>query len=420
MVDNTSRPAGQPRRAAGTLAAFVVGLPLAGLVIGLFHFGPLHGSPLAHYVEYPVQWAVLCLFGVALGALLVKLLRLRIEFGALDRDILPRWDGKPLPADRAGDLVGSINRQSPRVQGTYLGRRIRAVLDFICQRRSTAQLDDHLRSLADADCIAQEGSFGLVKFITWAMPILGFLGTVLGITAAISGITPEGLEENIGQLTGGLAEAFDSTALALALTMLCMFLTFLVERREQALLEEVDAHVDRHLAHRFQVESAGPAGGLAQAVEGLAGVLAEPQRRVAETCGAMTAQLVAGIRQGMEETLATHAERLLALEKQSAQGTMHLLQQLAGVATAVRDTAREQQQTLARLAEGIAAQAGVLARVQADEANLVHLQAVLHQNLAALASASNFEEAVHSLTAAVHLLTTRVGAPTPAALPRKA
>jgi hypothetical protein len=38
---------------------------------------------------------------------------------------------------------------------------------------------------------------------------------------------------------------------------------------------------------------------------------------------------------------------------------------------------------------------------------------VLHQNLAALASASNFEEAVHSLTAAVHLLTSRAGAPAP-------
>jgi hypothetical protein len=37
------------------------------------------------------------------------------------------------------------------------------------------------------------------------------------------------------------------------------------------------------------------------------------------------------------------------------------------------------------------------------------LQAVLHQNLAALASASSFEEAVHSLTAAAHLLTARVG-----------
>jgi hypothetical protein len=66
----------------------------------------------------------------------------------------------------------------------------------------------------------------------------------------------------------------------------------------------------------------------------------------------------------------------------------------------------------------VAGQASLLAKIQEDESNLVHLQAVLHQNLAALASASSFEEAVHSLTAAVHLLTTRAG--TPAVYPRKA
>jgi hypothetical protein len=122
----------------------------------------------------------------------------------------------------------------------------------------------------------------------------------------------------------------------------------------------------------------------------------------------------------MEETLRVHEERLAVLEKQTVQGTAQLVQQLAGLAVAVRDTGQQQQHALARVAEGIAAQAGVLAKIQQDEANLVHLQAVLHQNLAALASASSFEEAVHSLTAAVHLLTARVGSTTQATLPRKA
>src|SRR5262249_34079396 len=86
-----------------------------------------------------------------------------------------------------------------------------------------------------------------------------------------------------------------------------------------------------------------------------------------------------------------------------------LLQQLVGVAAAVRDTGLQQQENIRRVAEGIANQAAVLGKLQEDSANVVHLQAVLHNNLAALASASSFEEAVHSLTAAVHLLTTRVG-----------
>src|SRR5262249_18046275 len=88
--------------------------------------------------------------------------------------------------------------------------------------------------------------------ITWAIPILGFLGTVLGITKAISGVTPERLENDLSTVTDGLALAFDATALALGLTMLTMFLSFLVERAEQGVLDLVDRYSDRELAHRFE------------------------------------------------------------------------------------------------------------------------------------------------------------------------
>lgn len=94
------------------------------------------------------------------------------------------------------------------------------------QRGSAEDLDDQLRNFADADSIEFEGSFGLTRFITWAIPILGFLGTVLGITGAISGVTPEMLEKSMSTVTDGLALSFDATALALALTMVCMFLAF--------------------------------------------------------------------------------------------------------------------------------------------------------------------------------------------------
>src|SRR5262249_18378446 len=139
-----------------------------------------------------------------------------------------------------------------RLRQTRLGQRIHNVVEFICQRRSAAELDDHMRTIADNDVMALESSYALTRFITWAMPILGFLGTVLGITGAIAGITPEKLENSLSSVTDGLALAFDATALALAMTMVTMFCTFLVEKVEQGVLEAVDQIVDRELAHRFE------------------------------------------------------------------------------------------------------------------------------------------------------------------------
>lgn len=157
-----------------------------------------------------------------------------------------------MPASEAAELRAGLGRLDDRLRQTYLGRRVAAVLDFVTGRGSVAELDDQLRTLADGDGVALEGSYSLVRFITWAIPILGFLGTVLGITKAIANVSPDQMENNLSAVTGGLAEAFDTTALALALTMIVMFVSFVVERVEQGVLAEVDRYVDEQLAHRFE------------------------------------------------------------------------------------------------------------------------------------------------------------------------
>src|SRR5205085_2405726 len=68
---------------------------------------------------------------------------------------------------------------------------------------------------------------------------------------------------------------------------------------------------------------------------------------------------------------------------------------------------------IAMVAETLSRQADALANLQEGESQLVRLQESLHQNLTALTGAGTFEQAVQSLTAATHLLTTRV-VPAPA------
>ena len=138
----------------------------------------------------------------------------------------------------------------------------------------------------------------------------------------------------------------------------------------------------------------------------------------------MVERLAGSVEAALERTLQTHAQRLSALEKQAVEQSSKLLENLAALAAAVRDTGREQQAALTRVGEMMAAQAMTLVQIQAGEQQLVQLQTVMHQNLSALAGAGAFEQAVHNLTAAVHLLTSRslplqVGGPLhPPAAPR--
>jgi biopolymer transport protein ExbB/TolQ len=421
------RPAQRRPRSFVTLAALGLGAPLAVGVLALVNLGPLKDTPLHRYVSHPVENVEVLMFCCALAALLAKLLGSWKEGAACRREPLPPWDGQAVHAAEAGRLLSGLRGLGRGFQNTRLARRVAAVLDFVHSRGSANELDDQIRTLADNEAVALEGSYALIRFITWAIPILGFLGTVLGITQSISNVTPETLEKNLDQVTGGLALAFDATALGLGLTMLTMFLTFLVERVELGVLERVDQYADEQLAHRF--ERTGPHGGefvavvrqntqvlltaTEQLVERQAAVwaraLAEAQQHWAEEGNKQQERLATALEAALERTLADHAQRLAELEKQSLGQSAAVLERLAELAAAVRDTGREQGEALGQLAQSLAAQTQALAALQDGEQHLLRLQETLNQNLATLNGAGAFEQAVHSLTAAIHLLTVRGG-----------
>ncbi len=424
----TPTPTRQVRRPSTTLAAFLIGLPIAAGILGFLHFGPFKDDPvISRYVKHEVENVEVVLFSCAMGTLLGKLWQMRRERAVCRRNILPAWDGKPLPASEAAPLLATVGKLPRGLQRTYLAQRIVAILDFLAQRGGADELDDQLRSLADNDAMALEGSFALTRFITWAIPILGFLGTVLGITGAIAGITPEVLDKNLGAVTDGLSYSFDATALALSLTMITMFCSFLVERLEQGVLEQVDHFVDRELAHRWVRGSADSAPYLeavhqnsqvlldatsklvTMQAEIWARALAETERRTQEVHAVQAQRMTASLENAMEQTLQAHAQRLVSIEKMSVEQNAKTLEQLVGLASAVRDTGREQQAAIVRFSDSMAAQAVALNQLQKNEQHLLQLQKALQTNLNTIAGAGAFEQTLHTLVAAIHLLTSRAG-----------
>jgi biopolymer transport protein ExbB/TolQ len=399
------------RRFGPMASAFLFGLPLGTGLLFLLRSGPLQATPLSRYVEHPAECVLVVIFGCALGAFLGKLLGVLSERAATSQARLPAWDGKTVSVSDAEKLLATVKKLPGWVQASHMGSRIAAVLAFLTARKSANELDDQIRCLADTDAMNVEASYSLTRFISWAMPILGFLGTVLGITAAISGVDPSQLEQNIGQVTGGLAEAFDTTALALALTMVVMFISFMVERAEHRMLSRVDQYVEDELAHRF--ERTGAVGGelvevlreqgtcLLKTTELLvekqaavwAKALEEASGRRKEMEAEFKKQLSVGLDSSLERTLEAHGRRMIELQQQASGPTAALVEKLG---------------TLAKTADAVSRQAEVLGRLQEGERQLVQLQQMLQQNLSSLADAGSFQQAVHSLTAAIHLMTAQV------------
>jgi len=96
------------------------------------------------------------------------------------------------------------------------------------------------------------GSYALPRFMIWAIPIIGFIGTVWGISngishfsdamTATSSVTDVSamLKESLPLVTNSLATAFDTTLLALLLSVPLMMMMLWLEKQEEAYLIHLD------------------------------------------------------------------------------------------------------------------------------------------------------------------------------------
>ena len=125
----------------------------------------------------------------------------------------------------------------------------------------------------EASALDQEhahGRFALTRYILYLLPVIGFIGTVEGISKALMNISKvlpmvkelDGFLNNLTGVTHALNIAFDSTLLALFLSAALMFVQTLVHRRAEDLLARVDRWVVEHVlprAARAEATASDPA-----------------------------------------------------------------------------------------------------------------------------------------------------------------
>ena len=426
MAKTTAKSLETSRGSFTTWFTFLVGVPLGAGALYLVEKGPWQNELIQRYVHHLAEQAVVMLFFCCMAAFVAKLLASAKERYVHAQKLLPGWDGKPIPVSEVTQLQQSLNLVWDSVKSTYLGRRVANILNFVASRGTAEDLDDQMRTLSDNDAISLDGSYALLRFLIWAMPILGFLGTVLGITDAIVAIdvSDDGGMKNV---TAGLSKAFDATALALGLTLVAMFLNSLLEKMEQGLLERVDQTVDRDLAHRFvrtHAEAPGSATlspGLQLLMEKQVGLWSDSMMKAEERWTQAAPQMAQALQQALDAALTRFGQRIAETEKKLVDRHQVLLEGLTKLAVTLKDSSRDHQMAIARLTDAITLSVEMIGRTHADEAKIVRLQETLSQNLALLANSATFEQAVESLTGAIHLLTTRVnpGQATPRIMPMK-
>ncbi|MBQ9456106.1 MAG: MotA/TolQ/ExbB proton channel family protein [Thermoguttaceae bacterium] len=156
--------------------------------------------------------------------------------------------------DDAVVMVEKLDEIPAKVRSGYFIQRLKASLDFIIRNHSARGFTDEMKYLSDLDAARMAQSYAFIRVIIWAIPILGFLGTVMGITLAIGGLggNLSDTEQTLPKMISDLSFAFDTTALALSFSIVLMFFQFYVDKLEHRLLDAVDVQTNRELAGRFE------------------------------------------------------------------------------------------------------------------------------------------------------------------------
>ena len=408
----------------GSLAGpIVLGLIASAGFYMLVLRGPLD-HPLIHryFAGHPVCIVETIFFFICLSALAQKLFAVLGQYSALSTITLGEHHGVQ-PISAVAGLLDMLAGLSASKRESYLGRRLTDALVNVERHGTAAGLEAELKHLAEMDVVRQQDSYALVRIIIWATPMMGFLGTVIGITHVIAELAKQdmaNLQAVMEGLLSGLYVKFDTTALALSFTMLLMFVQFLIDRIETQVLEAVEGRANDELLGRFELVGT-TSDPHVQSVERIAhAVIKSTDQLVArqaelwqQTISAAhehwqratrqsTEQVQTALAGALNQSLAQHAAHLIKSEQASAEQLQLRWEQWQ---TALSQNARllhAQQQEMVKQGE-------LMTQAIRAAGDVVQLERALNNNLSALAGSKNFEDTVMSLAATIHLLNARLG-----------
>ena len=396
-------------------ASFFPSIVLGG-IFSIFFYGAIHkgwiSQPLVvrYFASHPIEYVITITFFVGLALLIVKYFSILSQRQLLRHCPILPMHPMPIPVEHAGDDLEIVLQCEKQHGVSLLTERLKHLLHSLYRNQSTNTLDAEMRSRADDAVAKADADYGFVRLILWAIPMIGFLGTVIGITAALDNLDLNTMSESSKKLSAGLAVAFDTTGLAIALAVKLFFVQFLVHREESRLLTETDQLTEQEICGRFipsgmhdgqHSESQNQNEQVIATVQSMLEMItnsieqaAKKQTYIWEQCAVTFKTALAS---ALSESMEFHAKVLMEAEAELLSQTNKTMCQFSGVFAKSADS-------VLALREETTKQTELLREVLGANSQLIQLEERLRQNLNVLATVGNFEETVNSLAAAIHLL----------------
>lgn len=212
----------------------------------------------------PIPYVIIFFFGVLLIMLISYNLRVSFERYAFEfvKSELRLKDSMVF-SDSQSILRNLNTKKYALLKNSLILKRFRRGMRRLFNTQDTNALTDYFKLRSEIEYEEIESNFAFIKYLNWLIPTLGFIGTVLGIGVGISGFAniinnAENFTEIkifLPHVTSSLGVAFDTTFLALIISVVGMFLNSVTHRRNNVLMEEIDSYCLDEVSSRFKIHS---------------------------------------------------------------------------------------------------------------------------------------------------------------------
>jgi biopolymer transport protein ExbB/TolQ len=176
----------------------------------------------------------------------------RLARQLLDREYVKIGDGQVVLPEDARVYSRPLESLPRDEQSRFLPRLLMVAYNRFGATRSVQDSAEAVRDECDFETASMDTKLSMVRFTAWAIPAVGFVGTVRGIGAALQE-AQGAMGGDISGVTMGLGVTFNATLVALVCCIIVMFWMHQLQQFQDRLVLDCRTYVDRQLLRKLRV-----------------------------------------------------------------------------------------------------------------------------------------------------------------------
>ncbi len=199
------------------------------------------------------QEACFILMFWALAIMGYKAVKLNNERRLLDVDLVPIAEGMRILPEDTREFARQVQALPEQSRQLLLPRALLNALRRFSSTRNIQDVASSTHTICESEAERLESELAMIRYISWAIPSIGFIGTVRGIGEALAQ-ADKAVKGDIAGVTQSLGVAFNSTFIALLISIFLMFLVHQLQLMQERLVFDTEAYCDDKVIRHMKAD----------------------------------------------------------------------------------------------------------------------------------------------------------------------